>query len=59
VIRHIHEVMTDATERADAQAILALPSLAGVGRMREWPPDDAEERARALIAAVDKEVAAL
>jgi V/A-type H+/Na+-transporting ATPase subunit A len=60
VIRRTHEATTGAaSEGGDPDEILAVRSLAGIGRMRAWPPDEAEQRAEALIADIEAEVAAL
>jgi V/A-type H+-transporting ATPase subunit A len=59
VIRHAHETMTDAVDRVDATSILSMSSLAAIGRMREWLPEEAEDRAQTLMAAIDTEVATL
>jgi V/A-type H+-transporting ATPase subunit A len=60
VIRRTHELTTAAAGRGvDPLTILSLQSLAGIGRMRSWPPDEAETRARELMAAIESEVTSL
>jgi V/A-type H+/Na+-transporting ATPase subunit A len=60
VIRHAHRLTTAAAvDGVDSETILALPALAGIGRMRDWPADEAEARAGTLIAEIESEVASL
>jgi V/A-type H+/Na+-transporting ATPase subunit A len=60
VIRHTHRLTTAAAgEGVDPDTILSLPALAGIGRMRDWPADEAESRAGDLIIAIEREVASL
>ena len=42
----------------DADLVLSLPVFAEIARMRDWPPDEVEERARQLEARIVEEVEA-
>jgi V/A-type H+-transporting ATPase subunit A len=44
-----------AGETAVAE-VLSLPVVAEIARMRSWPPDEASDRAEALVARIDEEV---
>ncbi len=60
VIRKAAEAMRAAAQRdVDMDAIGSLAALAEIARMREWPPDDAEERARGLMRRIEKETSEL
>ncbi len=60
VIRRTHELTTEAASSgADPITVLGLRSLRGIGRMRGWPPDEAADRALALVAEIEQEVASL
>ena len=60
VIRRTHELTTDAASSgADPATVLGLRSLGGIGRMRGWPPDETADRALALVAEIEQEVASL
>ncbi len=49
VIRRTHdEALRALQEGADPETIRSLPAIAGVARMRSWPPEDAESGAREL-----------
>ncbi len=60
VIRHAHEAAAAAVARGiDVERVASLPTLAEIGGMRSWPPDQASARARDLCARIDEEVAGL
>ncbi len=50
VIRRFHEAATAAVGGgAAADEVVRSPIAADIGRMRDWPPGEAETRARTLI----------
>jgi len=56
VIRRAHEVMRAAVDDAKpVEELAALPFVARISRMREWPDDEAESNARALMRAMEGE----
>jgi len=56
-IRRAHEALVAAVARgASAEDASAMPTLADVARMRDWPPDEAEERAEALAERIEREL---
>lgn len=60
VIRSAHAAIRSATERdVDLDDALAVPSLADLGRIRSWPSDEVETRARALVDRIEQELEAL
>jgi V/A-type H+-transporting ATPase subunit A len=60
VIRHAHQAMIEAASKdVDPDTLIAMPVLAEIGRMKRWPPDEAETRALELIGRVDEEVGSL
>lgn len=58
VVCAAHEAMTAALAAgAEPDTVTAAPVLAGIGRMRDWSADEAEDRAAALTARIRTEVA--
>ncbi|RPI20633.1 MAG: V-type ATP synthase subunit A, partial [Actinobacteria bacterium] len=58
VVRRFHELaVRAATPEQPIEAITGLPAVAEIGRMRSWPPEEAGERAAALIDRLEREVA--
>jgi hypothetical protein len=52
--------MTSAADRdIDPDLILSTGALGEVGRMKRWPPDEAEALATALMNRISEEVAEL
>jgi len=57
VVRRFHEVAVEAASaEMPPEQIIASPVTADVGRMRFWPEQEAESRARALIDRIEAEV---
>jgi len=60
VIRRAHEAMSAAVARGvGAETVTAVASLAEVGQMRSWRPDETPRRAPGLAARIEQEVEAL
>ncbi len=59
VIRAAYETVRRAVQDgADPEQLMALPVLAEIGRIRDWPADEVEARAKELEARVAEEVEA-
>ena len=59
LIRTVYDATTRVvSDGTDADAVLALPVFAEIGRMRDWPPDEVEDRARLLEERIIEEVEA-
>jgi V/A-type H+-transporting ATPase subunit A len=60
VISHLHEqLIARVDEATDIDRATSLDVLAAIARMRSWPSDKAEARARELISRIDEEVGSL
>ncbi len=60
VIRKAADAMRAAAQRdVDMDVITSLGAVTDIARMREWPPEDAEERARELMRRIEKETSEL
>ncbi len=58
-IRSAYDTVRRAVqEGADPEELMALPVFAEIGRIRDWPPEEAEARAKELEARVAEEVEA-
>ncbi len=58
-IRRTHEILSAAArEGRDPEELFALSAVARLGRARTWPPAEAEDRARELVALLTEEVQA-
>jgi V/A-type H+/Na+-transporting ATPase subunit A len=59
VIRHFHDAAVEAVAKgASIEAVTGAAVTADIGRMRRWPNDEADDRARALVDRIDREVTA-
>jgi V/A-type H+/Na+-transporting ATPase subunit A len=57
VIRHFHDAAVGAVAKgAPIESVTGAAVTADIGRMRRWPNDEADDRARALIDRIDQEV---
>ncbi len=57
VIRHLHErLIATVTDEIAVEHMARLEVLTDVARMRSWLPEEAEDRARELVARIDAEV---
>jgi V/A-type H+/Na+-transporting ATPase subunit A len=60
VIHRLHRVLREAVLRdVEVTAAIEVPAIEQVGRMRSWPDEEVEARARALIDRIEAEVGAL
>lgn len=60
VIRSAHELSVEAVQRGiDPEVVTGRDSIASMARMKRWPADEAPQRARDLIEALETEVGGL